>query len=961
MALGKNPSQATQTECLVTQVVLCLSHANRKVNALIDCGAHQNFLSQKFVLEEGLIADPTTMGAHTIDGHRVAIYGRHAVETQATDMDGVTRSTEQEFLATDCDDYPVILGLPWMEAADPDCHWRAKTWRYRSEEGELRIEEVKAKKLKKISRTQPVFAIFLMPVVSKRIARLRQAILTKDIPKAYRVRAKVFSETAADILPDTTKVVHSIDIEEGKTIPYGPIYALSAKELQVLCEYLETSMAKGWIRRSKSPAGAPILFVPKKDGTLRLCVDYRGLNRITVKNRHPLPLIGETLDRLVGAERFTKLDLRNAYHRIRIREGDEWKTAFRTRYGHFEYLVMPFGLTNAPATFQAYINESLRGLLDKTCQAYMDDIIVYSFPGESHEDRVREVLERLEKASLFVNLSKCEFSTEEVNFLGYRVGRAGVSIDPDRVRTIQEWNPPASFRDIQVFVGFCNFYRRFIYRFSAVVAPLTNLLKGMQKGRKKGPFDLTDAGLQAFRKLQQCFLQAPLLQHFDPKKLIRAETDASGGGIAAILSQPADELDSRGRLVWKPVAFFSRKLIPAEQNYGTPDQEMLAIVEAFREWRHYLEAPEAEIEVLTDHRNLQSFMTTKALSRRQARWAETLAAYDFRIAYRKGSLNPADGPSRQPGFQAEAVNENLFKEIFERSESNACVSHAKSMHGVTKEDTLPGTVLVGVLTRSQRASRPKGAQWSTLPTAEGTPEPGEAQVVGRGRARSLKEMRAPYGKIPDALTSYLLSLQAEDAWCKEKKWKAYLNGGVPSGPHQGRWCEDPAGLVRCAGRVYVPNDPATRAEILRVNHDDPWQGGHFGYTRTLEVISRYYWWPELKNDVRKYCASCDICQRVKAPRHKPYGLLVPLPQPERPWQDISFDFITGLPPAMHGRIACDAILVVVDRFSKMVRYLPCAKDFDAPALASLLFKEVFSKFGFPRSIVSDRGSLFTSA
>jgi hypothetical protein len=285
------------------------------------------------------------------------------------------------------------------------------------------------------------------------------------------------------------------------------------------------------------------------------------------------------------------------------------------------------------------------------------------------------------------------------------------------------------------------------------------------------------------------------------------------------------------------------------------------------------------------------------------------------------------------------------------------------MFGITDKSTTPGTVMVGVLTRSKTGVLlPRGKKWSTLqePTAEGMLEPSIAQAAGTGDARS-QEREAPYGKIPDALTTFLLSLQTEDAWCRKQEWKAFPDNEVNEGPYRGRWCEDHAGLVRRAGAVYVPKDPATRAEILRVNHDDPWQGGHFGKTRTLETISRYYWWPGLATDVRKYCKSCDICQRVKAPRHKPYGLLVPLPRPEQPWQDITFDFITGLPPSIHGRIACDAILVVVDRFSKMVRYLACSKDTDAPTMANLLFNEVFSKFGFPRSIVSDRGSLFTSA
>jgi hypothetical protein len=965
VALGKDPSRAKQTQSLTTQLILRLPHANRMVTALVDCGAHDNFLSQKLVVEEGLQAIPTSTGAHTIDGHRITIYGRHACYTQAIDMDGTEKDIKQEFLATDSDQYEVILGLPWIEAANPDCYWRAKTWRYRAED-KLRIKEVKVKEIAEVAKIQPIYAIFPLPARSRLIAGVSRATLMEEeiqLPAEYCDYADVFSKTEADKLPKSTKVAHSIEIEEGKTVPFGPIYALSANELRVLREYLDNSMAKGWIQKSKSPAGAPILFTPKKDGCLRLCVDYRGLNKVTKKNRYPLPLIGETLDRLSGATQFTKLDLRDAYHRIRIREGDEWKTAFRTRYGHFEYLVMPFGLTNAPASFQAYINEALHGLLDIRCQAYMDDIIIYSFPGESHADRVREVLERLRKASLFVKLSKCEFSTDAIDFLGYRIGVAGISMDMSRVRTIQEWPIPESFRDIQVFMGFCNFYRRFIYRFSAVTAPLTDLLKGMQKGRKTGPFQLTAEARQAFSMLQQCFMQAPLLQHFDPKKISRVETDASGDGIGGVLSQPADEQDNLMRITWKPVAFFSRKLSPAEQNYGTPDQEMLAIVEAFKEWRHYLEAPEAEVEVLTDHHNLQFFMTTKALNRRQARWAEALGAFDFRIAYRKGSENPADAPSRRPDYRSNEVSENTFKEILERSERNTCVTHAKSMQGITDLDTTQGTVLVGVMTRSRTGVLlPRGEKWSTLPksTADSKLEPGEAQASSMGVAGS-PETESPYGKIPDALTTFLLSIQSKDAWCRKRKWKANPKNQVIRGPYRGRWCEDHAGLVRRDGAVYVPEDSATRAEILRVNHDDPWQGGHFGRTRTLKTISRYYWWPRLANSVQRYCESCDICQRVKAPRHKPYGLLVPLPQPKQPWQDITFDFITGLPPAISRRKACDAIFVVVDRFSKMVRYLACTKVIDAPHMANLLYDDVFSKFGFPRSIISDRGSLFTSA
>ena len=200
----------------------------------------------------------------------------------------------------------------------------------------------------------------------------------QGIPEEYEDFADVFSEKEASEFPAYTWTEHAIDLVEGKEPPYGPIYNLSEKELAVLRDYLRDSMVKRWIRKSTSPAGAPILFVTKKDGSLRLCVDYRGLNKITIKNRYPLPLIDETLDRLSKARIFTKLDLRDAYHRIRIWRGDEWKTAFRTRYGYYEYRVLPFGLSNAPATFQAYINQALLGILDVYCVVYLDDILIYS-------------------------------------------------------------------------------------------------------------------------------------------------------------------------------------------------------------------------------------------------------------------------------------------------------------------------------------------------------------------------------------------------------------------------------------------------------------------------------------------------------------------------------------------------------------------------------------------------------
>src|SRR6266487_4175760 len=305
---------------------------------------------------------------------------------------------------------------------------------------------------------------------------------TSLVPKEYLDYADVFDASAAGILPEHHPMEHRIDLEPGKEPPWGPIYPLSEPELETLRLYLESSMEKGWIRRSTSPAGAPIMFVPKKDGGLWLCVDYRGLNRITVKNRIPLPLMTETFDRLRRAKVYTKIDLKDAYHWLRIRARDEWKTAFCTRYGHFEYQVVPFGLTNAPATFQAYINQALVGLVDVTCVVYLDDILIFSEDVGAHTAAVCEVLDRLRTHKLYANINKCVFFTDEVEYLGFIISPQGIRMDPTRIDTITDWPLPALFREVQMFLGFANFYRRF----------------GSVEGKKPGPFRMTPEAIEAF-------------------------------------------------------------------------------------------------------------------------------------------------------------------------------------------------------------------------------------------------------------------------------------------------------------------------------------------------------------------------------------------------------------------------------------------------------------------------------
>ncbi len=576
----------------------------------------------------------------SVDGRPIYVWDAHTQRATTEDSEGVQREAELEFVAANIEEYDVILGYPWLRTThiDFDTKW------FRHKTAAHLIETQTAKQFAKtIEDDIPLFVAFFTskgPTISV-ISKGTDATPV-EIPIEYADFKEVFDDAKAAGLPGLDGPSHAIELEpEGKP-PWGPVYALAAPEMEALREYLEDRLDRGWIRRSKSPAGAPVLFTPKKDGGLRLCIDYRGLNKITIKNRTPLPLIMETLDRLGQAAVFTKLDLKDAYNRIRIQEGDEWKTASRTRYGPFEYTVMHFGLCNAPATFQQYINEALAGLVDVICVVYLDDILIYSERPEEHTGHVRQVLERLQQYNLFVNLKKCDFNTEVVEFLGYIITPDGIAMEPARIQTIRDWPKPTSVHDIQVFLGFANFYRRFIRNYSRITAPITNLLR-----KKDEKFMFDTLAQEAFLKLKFAFTRAPVLRHFDPQLPIRLETDASGFATGAVISQLfGTGADAR----WHPIAFHSKKMSPEETRYETHDQELLAIVQAFRTWRHYLSYTRDTIAVLTDHNNLRGFMTKVKLNGRQVRWAQSLSEFDFNVEYRPGKLNPADGPSRRPDY-----------------------------------------------------------------------------------------------------------------------------------------------------------------------------------------------------------------------------------------------------------------------------------------------------------------------
>lgn len=393
--------------------------------------------------------------------------------------------------------------------------------------------------------------------------------------------------------------------------------------------YIDEQLAKGFITTSTAPASAGFFFVKKKDGGLRPCIDYRGLNEVTVKYRYPLPLVPAALEMLRTARYFTKLDLRNAYNLIRIRSGDEWKTAFSTTSGHYEYRVMPFGLSNSPSVFQAFVNEIFRDMLHQRVIVYIDDILIYSDSLEEHVQDVRAVLKRLIDNQLYAKLSKCEFHQTRISFLGYIISADGVLMDDSKVKAVVKWPQPSSVKELQRFLGFANFYRRFIRNFSVIASPLTSLLRGGGKY-----FKWTTDCAAAFAQLKEKFTSAPILHHPDPEREFIIEVDASNTGVGAVLSQ---RYGNPAKMF--PCAFYSRKLNSAERNYDVGDRELLAMKTAFEEWRHWLEGARQPFTVLTDHRNLEYIRSAKRLNARQARWSLFFSRFDFKITYRPGSQN----------------------------------------------------------------------------------------------------------------------------------------------------------------------------------------------------------------------------------------------------------------------------------------------------------------------------------
>ena len=483
-------------------------------------------------------------------------------------------------------------------------------------------------------------------------------------------------------LPPVREIDFAIELELGTTpISIAP-YRMAPAELAELKKQLQDLLDKGFIRPSVSPWGAPVLFVRKKDGSLRLCIDYRKLNQVTIKNKYPLPRIDDLFDQLQAAKVFSKIDLRSGYHQLRIRDEDIPKTAFRTRYGHYEFLVMPFGLTNAPAAFMDLMNRVFRPYIDEFVVVFIDDVLIYSPSMEKHKEHLRSILETLRTHKLYAKFSKCEFWLEEVQFLGHVISKDGISVDPAKIEAIMKWKTPNNASEIRSFLGLAGYYRRFIKDFAAIASPMTKLTK---KGVK---FEWTQECENSFQELKKRLTSAPVLVLPSGTEGFQVYTDASRKGLGCVLMQQG-----------KVIAYASRQLKDHEMNYPTHDLELAAVIHALRIWRHYLYG--AQFEIFTDHQSLKYIFSQKELNLRQRRWVEFMKDYDFSLNYHPGKANiVADALSRK-----RLMSLQLHQKWKMLTDLTECNPEIKDLQSFMAQLTIQPTIIEEVIKAQQHDSK----------------------------------------------------------------------------------------------------------------------------------------------------------------------------------------------------------------------------------------------------------------
>lgn len=720
----------------------------------------------------------------------------------------------------------------------------------------------------------------------------------------------VFSAHDGD-LGCTNLIAHDIPLLDG--VPVRQRYRrIPPSDYEVVKEHINKLLETQVIRESSSPYASPIVLVKKKDGSLRMCVDYRQLNNKTRKDAFPLPRIEESLDALTGACWFSTMDLASGYNQVPVAEADRPKTAFCTPFGLFEWNRMPFGLCNAPSTFQRLMQ---RIFGDQQCQSlllYLDDIVVFSSTVEQHLERLEAVLGRLQQEGLKAKLAKCAFFQQEVHYLGHVISDKGVSTDPSKVEVVANWQPPATISELRSFLGFASYYRRFVEGFAKLAAPLHRLVAelGGTKSRKRSERvvagNWSEECRNSFEALKTKLTTAPVLAYADFSLPFILEVDASHGGLGAVLSQ-----EQGGKV--RPIAYASRGLRPTERNmanYSSMKLEFLALKWAMTEkFREYLLGHKCV--VYTDNNPL-SHLSSARLGATEQRWAAQLAAFDFEIKYRSGRVNKnADALSRRhpPGTQ-------------------------------DMEAMLPGTSLPEPLQQVLQVQKSTATQAVVVALPHHAPfdicKLQQADPVIQEVLTFWTQKRRPNYEERKQLSQPALALLRQWDRLVELNGTLYRQVFRPDG-------------AEGAFQLLLP--ASLKEEVLTEVHQ---RHGHQGVERTLELLRQRCYWPGMSSDVTHWCQSCERCQVAKNNQPTARSFMGHL-LASRPNEILAMDY-TVLEPTHTG---VENVLVLTDVFSKYTLAIP-TRDQRASTVAQVLVTEWFFKFGVPARIHSDQGRNFES-
>ena len=905
-----------------------------EVTAIVDSGATGNVISRQLVRKYNIRELPTIDKLDLVNANGSKSIISTMVRLWVTITNGIEDHTEMlSFYVGDIASYSILLGMPWLMKHNPTIDWESLSITFnrcpdtcvkkgdmivRSEQPESDDQEqfdefdntIDSLKLAEVlvvrSLTKGLEPSKIGPMktsnTSQKLAQAAQKEKrTKEeiVPARYHQYMGIFDEEKSNRFPPSRQWDHAIDLKEDYKPMNCKIYPLSPLEKEALQEWIREQLSKGYIRESKSPQASPFFFVGKKDGKLRPVQDYRILNSQTVKNTYPLPLISETIDKLRGAKYYTKMDVRWGYNNIRIKEGDEWKAAFKTEKGLFEPTVMFFGLCNSPATFQSMMNHIFRDLIDQgVVVVYMDDILIFTRDLEQHRKITEQVLQILQEHDLYLKPEKCEFEVTSIEYLGLVIGHNSVQMDKVKVKGVLEWPTPTKVKEVQAFLGFANFYRRFIKDFSKKARPLTQLT------RKDIDWEWGNEAQTAFDEIKNAFISAPILVMPDPSKPMRIETDASDYAWGSVLSQ----LEEDG--LWHPTSYISKSLTEVERNYDVHDKELRAVIGSFEAFRHYVEGAKHTVEVYTDHKNLEYFKKSQKLSRRQARWSEFLQRFDYVLIHKPGVLNKADGLSRRIDHKGEVKMDNLDQVVIK---------------GDKFFDPMRAT------RRMKASDDPIIARSIKLRTAQAVELLGDEDLK-----REIKESIEFDDEVSVAIDAI-----------KESGPRS-LTKGLQDWNYE-------EGLILFRGKVYVPKNIELRRKVVQSCHD-PLVWGHPGRTATMEIVSRNYWWPGMTIFIKAYVDGCAVCQQTKIDTHPTIVPIQPTQIPQRPFQYLTMDFIVKLPVSD----GYDSILMITDQFTKAIVTIPCVEKINAAQTADLLIKRVFCIYGIPDKIISDRGPQFAS-